>query len=275
MPEVIITMRFVSVALLAMLAVSIHAKPIIIAHRGAPFYAPENTTPSMQLALDLGADGLETDVYRTIDDKVMVMHDRTTSRTASGVNHDMKKTPSDVLEKIDVGSYKHACFKGTMLPYIEDIVKMTPKDKLLVVEIKDQPDTVAPLKKILVDSGKPWSAFTIISFNFDTCEEARKQMPEVEVYYLESARDKKTKQPKMFKSDILKRAKDANLSGVNLDFHGVSEELVKESHDMGMKFLVWTVDNEEDIKRMTRYGVDAITTNLCDRARRYVDEVSK
>jgi glycerophosphoryl diester phosphodiesterase len=105
--------------------------------------------------------------------------------------------------------------------------------------------------------------------------EARKQMPELEVYYLEGARDKRTRKYKNFTVDVLKKAKDANLTGVDLDFHGVTEELVKQCHDMGMKFWVWTVDSEQDVKRMARYGVDSITTNLCDRARRWVDEELK
>lgn len=265
-------MRFLTVALVAFMAVSIQAKPTIVAHRGAPFYAPENTTPSMQLALDLGCDGVETDVYLTVDGKVMVMHDRTTSRTASGVNYNMKQTPSSVLEKIDVGSYKHDCFAGTTLPYLKDQLDMKPDGKQLIIEIKDQPDTVAPIKKLIEETGRPWSEFNIISFNFDTCVEARKLMPEVEVYFLEGARDKKTKKYKNFTKDILDKAKAANLTGVDLDFHGVTKELVTQAHEMGLKFYVWTVDHEDDVKRMASYGVDSITTNLCDRARRYVDE---
>ena len=142
-------MRFLATVAIAAMAVSMQAKPTVIAHRGVPFYAPENTTPSMQMAFDLGCDGVETDVYRTIDGKVMVMHDKTTSRTASGVNHDMKKTPSDVLKKVDVGAYKHQCFAGTMLPFLKDQIDMKPDGKLLVMEIKDQPDTVAPVKKLI------------------------------------------------------------------------------------------------------------------------------
>jgi glycerophosphoryl diester phosphodiesterase len=268
-------MKMISAALIMMMAASVQAKPLIFAHRGAPFYAPENTTPSMQLALDLNADGIETDVYLTVDKKVMVMHDKTTSRTASGVNYDMKKTPSSVLEKVDVGSYKHECFKGTLLPYLQDQLDMKPDGKVMVIEIKDQPDTVAPVKKLIEATGRPMSEFTIISFNFDSCVEARKQMPDVDVFYLEGARDKKTKKMKKFKEDILHRAKDANLTGVDLDFHGVTKELVDKCHEMGMKFYVWTVDEEADVKRMTSFGVDSITTNLCDRARRFVDEATK
>lgn len=36
-------------------------KPKIIAHRGANRYAPQNTIPAFEKAVELGADGTETD----------------------------------------------------------------------------------------------------------------------------------------------------------------------------------------------------------------------
>ena len=37
----------------------------IWAHRGASAYAPENTLEAIELALRMGADGIELDVHRT------------------------------------------------------------------------------------------------------------------------------------------------------------------------------------------------------------------
>src|SRR5690606_16357237 len=108
---------------------------------------------------------------------------------------------------------------------------------------------------------------------WDTCLEANKVMPELEVYFLEGApksEDGKRRLP--FKNDILKKVKEAGLDGVDLDYRGVTEELVKECHEMGMKFLVWTVDDDETVARMTKFGVDAITTNRPDTARRAMEK---
>ena len=49
--------------------------PEIIAHRGVPREAPENTLPGFELALAQGADGLELDVHATADGVVVVHHD--------------------------------------------------------------------------------------------------------------------------------------------------------------------------------------------------------
>jgi glycerophosphoryl diester phosphodiesterase len=53
---------------------------LVIAHRGASAYAPENTIPAFELAVRQGADMLELDVQRTADGVLVVFHDDTTER---------------------------------------------------------------------------------------------------------------------------------------------------------------------------------------------------
>lgn len=49
--------------------------PIGFAHRGARAYAPENTLEAFELALKLGANGLESDVWVTSDGVAVLDHD--------------------------------------------------------------------------------------------------------------------------------------------------------------------------------------------------------
>ncbi|MEO8586313.1 MAG: glycerophosphodiester phosphodiesterase, partial [Acidobacteriota bacterium] len=49
----------------------------VIGHRGAARHAPENTLASFRKALDLGADGIETDVCVTRDGCFVLWHDAT------------------------------------------------------------------------------------------------------------------------------------------------------------------------------------------------------
>ena len=50
-------------------------RPILFAHRGAKAHSPENTLESFELAMRLGATGLETDVWLTRDGHVVCDHD--------------------------------------------------------------------------------------------------------------------------------------------------------------------------------------------------------
>mgnify|MGYP001532599793 FL=1 len=52
-------------------------KPKIIAHRGANRYAPQNTIPAFEKAVELGADGTETDVHITKDGHIVICHNDT------------------------------------------------------------------------------------------------------------------------------------------------------------------------------------------------------
>ena len=52
------------------------------AHRGASEYAPENTMAAFCMGVEMGANGIETDVQRTRDGVLVLFHDATLMRTA-------------------------------------------------------------------------------------------------------------------------------------------------------------------------------------------------
>jgi len=53
---------------------------LVIAHRGASAYAPENTIAAFELAARQGADMIELDVQRSADGVLVIFHDDTTER---------------------------------------------------------------------------------------------------------------------------------------------------------------------------------------------------
>ncbi|MRR52715.1 MAG: glycerophosphoryl diester phosphodiesterase, partial [Rhodocyclaceae bacterium] len=59
-------------------------KPLLLAHRGASAYAPENTLAAFQLALQQGAHGVELDAKLSADGAIVVMHDASVDRTTNG-----------------------------------------------------------------------------------------------------------------------------------------------------------------------------------------------
>ena len=56
---------------------------IVIAHRGASAYAPENTLPSYDLAVLQGADCIEIDLHPSRDNVLVCIHDSTLERTTN------------------------------------------------------------------------------------------------------------------------------------------------------------------------------------------------
>ena len=57
---------------------------LILAHRGASGYAPENTSAAFELARTMGTRGIETDVRLTADGVLVLVHDDRVDRTTDG-----------------------------------------------------------------------------------------------------------------------------------------------------------------------------------------------
>ena len=55
--------------------------PVIVAHRGGPIDAPENSLAACRAALALGVDEIQLDVHPSRDGRVLVIHDPTLERT--------------------------------------------------------------------------------------------------------------------------------------------------------------------------------------------------
>ena len=76
---------------------------MVIAHRGASAYAPENTLAALDLALQMGCRHLELDVDLTRDGHIVVMHDETVDRTTNGTGPVGNHTLAE-LRALDAGA---------------------------------------------------------------------------------------------------------------------------------------------------------------------------
>ena len=81
--------------------------PLVIAHRGVSAHAPENTLAAFQMAIDVGADGVELDVRLSKDGVPIVVHDRNLVRLA-GRSDSVANLTAGELSRVDVGSHFNA-----------------------------------------------------------------------------------------------------------------------------------------------------------------------
>src|SRR6266705_642345 len=108
---------------------------LIIAHRGASSYAPENTIVAFDLALQMGASHLELDVHLTRDDSLVVIHDDTVDRTTNGtgpVAHQMLAA----LQALDAGSWFGEAFVGVRIPTLAEVLTSYHGRVHLHIELK-------------------------------------------------------------------------------------------------------------------------------------------
>ena len=79
-------------------------KCMIMAHRGANTYAPQNTLPAFQKAFDLGFSSFETDIHCTKDNVIVVCHDYKINNVSDGIGK-IADYSLDLLRSFDFGSY--------------------------------------------------------------------------------------------------------------------------------------------------------------------------
>ena len=95
----------------------------IIAHRGANRYAPQNTMPAFNKAIELGIDGFENDVHLTKDGYIVVCHNYTVDETSNGTGTITEMT-LDELRALDFGVYFCSDFKGTKIPLLSEFFEI-------------------------------------------------------------------------------------------------------------------------------------------------------
>jgi glycerophosphoryl diester phosphodiesterase len=121
---------------------------LVAAHRGDWRNAPENSLRSTQNSIDMGVDIVETDVRKTKDGVLVLMHDVTLDRTTTGTGKLVDIT-ADSLKKLFL---KNGAGMKTMykVPTLEELMLLV-KDKRVLVNLDKSwdyiPETYAVLKK--------------------------------------------------------------------------------------------------------------------------------
>lgn len=238
------------------MAKTITERTLVIAHRGASAYAPENTMPAYRLAVEMKADGIETDVHFTRDGKIVTVHDEKIDRTSNGQGFVTEYTYEELLA-FDFGRKKGADFIGTRLPLIEDLFALCRDNGMVCnVEIKTS-DPAMPAA--LDECAKRMGVSDLViysSFNHEQLARMLRVNPDAFVAPLYSFN--------------MVRAWDytENLGALATHPHigqlRLYPEYVEKCHEMGVRVHPWTVDAEEDALFLRDAGADAIITNKPD-----------
>lgn len=227
----------------------------IIVHRGSSGNAPENTAASMNMAVESGCDGIETDLQLTKDKKVVVFHDWNVNRTTDGTGN-IKDLTFEELSKLDNGSWFDEKFKGERIIKLEELLDIVPEDITLNLELKSIGDDFRGLEEEVIkilNTKKRKNNIIISSFNHKVLENVRKL-------------DKDIKLGILYEGYLLNLGK--YIENLNLDIYSVhpscnyiNQELVDEVHDLGLKLYAWTVNDKETVVRLEEYGIDGVITN--------------
>ena len=148
-------------------------RPLLMAHRGDPVHAPENTFASFQLAIDSGADILETDLWFSKDGVIVCHHDDTLDRVtdSSGAITEMnlKEIKTVRVKRSYCGQFDEAKYPDEQIPTLQELLDFTPADVALALELKDPAFSEPERAAQLIDMIRPRIEMgTLMLLSFDT-----------------------------------------------------------------------------------------------------------
>lgn len=109
--------------------------PRICAHRGYNFVAPENTLPAYALAVAMGAEEIELDLWPSKDGDLIVCHDPYVDRTTNGTGTITELTTAEI-RALDAGVNGGEAYKGIHLPLFDEVLDLVGGKTILNIHIK-------------------------------------------------------------------------------------------------------------------------------------------
>lgn len=242
--------------------------PRVVAHRGDSANYPENTLPAFISAAKMGIDVIETDVHLTKDKELVIWHDPTLERNTDGKGT-IESHTLDELKALDAGytftkdGGKTFPFrgKGVQLCTLDEALKACP-DERFNIDLKSQESDIVDIFIKVIRENKAESRVCGASFHLNNLKKLRRLAPDIttSVTTLEVIplllKEKMHILPKEFDRRLIFQV-PVSQYGIKV----ITKHFVDEMHKRGAIIMVWTINNEDEMRRLFRLGVDTIMTD--------------
>ncbi|WLV23501.1 glycerophosphodiester phosphodiesterase family protein [Aciduricibacillus chroicocephali] len=227
-------------------------RPSIIAHRGASNFAPENTLPAFQLAWEMGADAIETDLHLTKDGIPVLIHDETVNRTTNGRGYVQDFTLAE-LQMLDAGAKFSAAYSGTGILDLATFLQWAkPKPLKLNLELKNNKIDYPHLEEIAyeyVSAAGMLDRIIFSTFNLDSVKRLGRYREKTEIAMLASRKA----------LDVYALAKELQVHAVHIKHTLMKPALISACHKEKIAVRVFTVNTEAMMLQAFNHHCDVIT----------------
>ena len=225
----------------------------LTAHRGVTAYAPENTIPSYEKAVELGFYTAECDIQLTKDNVWVLNH----NSDVNGMFFEMGEISDYTLEELKTFTYKRGVNFwqegleiATLDEYLDVFVGTETRPQ---IEIKaDNYDMLYTVVDAVEAKGLTEEAI-VISFDFKQLEVIHELNPEIELWYLID---------EITAEEIEKAQALSDNVWLSPDFEDNDAVSIQLALDAGIGVSFWTVNSIEDAKMLYDMGVRYIETDI-------------
>lgn len=255
-------------------------RPLVIAHRGASFEAPEHTFASYDRAIAAGADYIEQDLQLTRDSVLVVLHDPELDRTARGpratCRGDVIVHSASQLTQCDVGQWFNEKnperarpeYARERIPTLEQLLARYGDSVNFYIETKNPQDApgmerllVALLAKYrLLPATAQRGRVVVQSFSAPSLKLVHQLAPELPLVQLLNGRPDGD-------LDAAFEAIRAYADGVGPAVKLVDSDFLARAHAHCLAVHPYTVDDSTTMRRLVGGGVDGLFTNVARQMR--------
>lgn len=243
---------------------------LVIAHRGASYYAPENTMSAFRLAHKMNADMIELDVQLSKDGIPVVFHDAKLNRHSNGKGL-VSSFLFDELQQLDAGKWFSIEFQGEKIPSLEEVLKWAAGKILVNIEIKkeavsDSPEEGVEEKVVeLVHQTDIKKNIIISSFDYRAIKRIKKMDSELLTGLLY---DKKSSE----KKGLLEMMDDFGADFFHCSKSEMSKKWRAELDGSGKRFMIYTVNRKKAIQKWIGKGAFGIFSDKPNLLREVADQ---
>ncbi|THF73713.1 glycerophosphodiester phosphodiesterase [Cohnella fermenti] len=231
---------------------------INFAHRGASAYCPENTMAAFVRGIELGANGIETDVQMTADGQLVLIHDELLART-TGSPKLVKDATLEEIKRLDAGSWFDPQFKGERVPTLAELLELVCGTGVQVnLELKNGVVLYPELEEAVIAEVRRYGLteqVIISSFNHYSLVKCKLLAPEIRtgILYGEGLYEP---------WDYAGRVR---ADALHAFYYAVIPEWVEQAAARGIVYHPYTVNDAATMRRLVGMGVAGIITDYPDR----------
>ena len=242
------------------------ASPIVYAHRGASFELPENTLESFRLALELGADALETDAHMTRDGRIVLSHDPTGARMA-GVDRPIANVTLSELRAWDMGArfvprrpgiFRHG--QRFRIPTLDEALEAFPGILFNVDAKQTVPDMIPALLRC-IKSARAEDRVRIASFSTRNLARVRALGYAGETGLSPSEVARIMFVPRSYLRWLRVDGRAAQVPRRAYGLELASQRAIDRFHALGLRVDYWTIDDPAEAERLFAIGADGVMTD--------------
>lgn len=244
--------------------------PRVVAHRGDSAHFPENTLPAFQSAYDMGVDVIETDVHLSRDGVLVIWHDPTLERNTNGSGRIEDHTLAE-LKALDAG-YTFTTDGGKTFPYRGMGVQLCTLEEALTalpaqcfnVDLKSKTPAIVDAFIDVVTRQHATRRVVGASFHLSNLKRLRKLEPRIQTSITTFEVLPLLLLQKLYLLPKRPSSRSKVIFQIPVRQWGievVTPRFVDVMHARKAIIQVWTINEEKEMQRLFKLGVDSVMTD--------------